>query len=300
MEQGDTDRTSELFNVGSKLEGMSDEEIQELYQNLLTSNDSNTPPASEHNWSKIKPTPGCCIKTKNTKTNEKVFINICTSSSVPTPDSITEEKLLKMLDNLENPNQMVDYKVPMSVGPPHAEIDNKGNGCTAYDVIISPNYLHTINNSKIFFGFFMSIVFEALLNKHEVDLERKWILLKTKKFLGSLDNQAVRKQTLIQELPSSTSPLVSEVASAKKPKFEIVKEPENDPDFLIAEIKLPEIKSAKSVIVDVGKDRLVVCTRPKLYELDIFLPYSLVQEECGSQFNIQSHILTITMPVLKH
>ena len=288
---------SELFNISSNLENMSNDEVQKLYQELLSQGNEEAA-LKQQPWNKVKPTPGRCIKTKNVKTKEKVFINICTSSTVPSPANISEMELLKIIDQLDNPEEIVNYKIPMSVGEAHAELDNRGNGCTAFDVIISPNFLHTVLNSKTFFGFFMSVVFEALLNKYEVELERNWILLKGKKFLGRLDEQNVKTQRLIQEVSSTDAPSFSEETKCKRPQFDIIGEPEKNPEFLIAEIKLPGIFSAKSIILDVGEDRLVVCTRPKQYELDIYLPYNLVQDDCGSQFDIRSQILTVTMPVL--
>merc|ERR1719234_1447887 len=46
---------------------------------------------------------------------------------------------------------------------------------------------------------------------------------------------------------------------------------------LRVEVDLPGVKSGKEVVVDVGEDRLVVCS-PKCYLLDIFLPYNLQPE----------------------
>nr|CAB3226520.1 protein kintoun [Phallusia mammillata] len=293
---------SELFNVGSTAAGsdMSDEELQKFYQDLLlkSQQEGENEPKQAQPWNTVKPTPGCCIKTKNIKTSEKVFINVCTSSNVPTPEAITEQELVCMLEKLEDRDEIVDYRVPMSLGEAHAEVDNRGNGCTAYDVIISPGFLHTINNSKVFFGFFMSVVFEGLFNKYNVELERNWVLLKNKKFLGTVEEQNLRKQTLIQEIPNK-APMTTET-STKKPKFKIMREPEEGhPEFLIAEVFLPRINKASAVLVDVGEDRLVVCTRPKEYLLDIFLPFNLVQEDCGSQFDVTTKHLTVTMPVQK-
>ena len=288
---------SELFNVASTLESMKDEEVQKLYQELLAKGSEEAKPNQEQGWSTVRPTPGRCIKTRNAKTKEKVFINICISSTVPAPANISEMELLKMLDELEDPNQIVDYRVPMSVGAAHAELDNRGKGCTAYDIIISPSFLHTILNSKTFLGFFMSIVFEAISTKYEVELERNWIMLKAKKFLGKVDEQNVRTKKLIQEVSSNDGLASSVTTKAERPEFDIIAEPENNPEFLIAEIQLPNVASAKSIILDVGEDRLVLCTRPKQYELDIYLPYNLNQEECGSQFDLRTRILTVTMPV---
>lgn len=44
-------------------------------------------------------------------------------------------------------------------------------------------------------------------------------------------------------------------------------------------------KSAASVTVDIGEDRLVLQTRADVYYMDIYLPYTILQSECGAQFN---------------
>ena len=299
MEKSVQSDSSELFNVASTLNSMNDEEVQMLYQELLSQGKNEANYNHDQAWSSVRPTPGQCIKTRNIKTKEKVFVNVCTSSTVPPPANISEMELLQMLDKLDDPDHIIDYKIPMSLGAAHAELDNRGNGCTAYDVIISPNFLHTIMNSKTFLGFFMSVVFEAILNKYDVELERNWIILKAKKFMGKLDEQNVRKQRLIQEVSSIDNPAATfETTQSKQPEFEIIGEPVDTPEFLIAEIKLPNITSAKSILLDIGEDRLVLCTRPKQYELDIYLPFNLKQAECGAQFDLRNHILTVTMPVI--
>ena len=56
-------------------------------------------------------------------------------------------------------------------------------------------------------------------------------------------------------------------------------------------------KSSKNVSLEVGEDRVLLKTRPNLFYLDIDLPFLLNNEETGSQFNRQSKVLTITIPV---
>ena len=55
--------------------------------------------------------------------------------------------------------------------------------------------------------------------------------------------------------------------------------------------------TAKSLQLDIGEDCIKLTTRSSLYLLDIYLPYNLVQEECGAQFDRKTKVLTITMPV---
>lgn len=64
--------------------------------------------------------PGLCIKTVSEPSKEKVFVNICQSSSVPPPPEISRDELEELLQS-EDPS---DYRVPMSLGMPHTEMDN--------------------------------------------------------------------------------------------------------------------------------------------------------------------------------
>ncbi|XP_043535561.1 PIH1 domain-containing protein 1 [Chiloscyllium plagiosum] len=251
----------------------------------------------------IRPQPGFCVKTK-TKTNEKVFINICKSDQIPPPPDLSEEGLVSLLES-DDPS---GYRIPMSLGEPHAEIDNSGNGCTAYDIVINSKFYNKIQNNKLFMEFFLTIGFEGLENKYNLELSREWRMLKNRKFLGSVTEQNIRTKSkpVIQELESSTSspgtctePLVSEIASTcVEPEYTIVAEPADEyPSFLVAEISLPKVESAGSLLLDLGEDRIVLWARPDLYHLDIYIPFNIVQEKSGSQFNRKTRVLTITMPV---
>lgn len=60
------------------------------------------------------------MKTFSEPNKQKVFINICQSTSVPPPPELSREELVQLLQS-EDPS---GYRVPMSLGEPHAEIDN--------------------------------------------------------------------------------------------------------------------------------------------------------------------------------
>ncbi|XP_072348394.1 PIH1 domain-containing protein 1-like [Scyliorhinus torazame] len=251
----------------------------------------------------IRPQPGFCVKTKM-KNGEKVFINVCKADQIPPPPDLSEEGLVTLLES-DDPSE---YRIPMSLGEPHAEIDNSSNGCTAYDIVINSKFYNKIQNNKLFMEFFVTIGFEGLENKYNLELSREWRMLKNRKFLGSITEQNIRTKSkpVIQELESSTSspetgsnPLISEVESTcVEPEYTIVAEPADEhPSFLVAEISLPKVDSAGSLLLDLGEDRIVLWARPDLYHLDIYIPYNIVQEESGSQFNRKSRVLTVTMPV---
>ena len=50
-------------------------------------------------------------------------------------------------------------------------------------------------------------------------------------------------------------------------------------------------KAANSLTLDIGEDRILLETRANVYHLDIFLPYDLIQEECGAQFDRKSKVI---------
>lgn len=64
--------------------------------------------------------PGMCVKTFSETDKQKVFVNICQSNSVPPPPDLSREELVELLQS-EDPS---GYRVPMSLGEPHTEIDN--------------------------------------------------------------------------------------------------------------------------------------------------------------------------------
>ncbi|XP_059154800.1 PIH1 domain-containing protein 1-like [Physella acuta] len=110
-----------------------------------------------------------------------------------------------------------------------------------------------------------------------------------------LPTQQPEKRNLIEEMKQQEQELQKK---APEPSFTIVQEPpEGHPDFLVAEISLPNIKTAQSLTLNVGEDRLMLTTRSHVYYLDIFLPFDLLFDECGAQFDRNSKILTVTMPV---
>ncbi|XP_040183569.1 PIH1 domain-containing protein 1 isoform X2 [Rana temporaria] len=234
----------------------------------------------------IRPQPGFCIKTHTSK-NEKIFINICKSSQIPAAPDLSEQELVTILES-DDPS---GYRVPMSIGEPHVEVDNSGSGCTAYDIVINSSFFDKIKNNELFREFFITVAMEGLENKYALELSREWRMLKNRKFMGSIFDQNIRttSKPMIQEMDTN---------SPEVPEFTIIAEPsEGHPTFLVAEISLPKVSSIRSLVLDLGEDRIVLLGRPDLYIMDIFIPYNIVQEESGAQFNKETKVLTITMPV---
>uniref|UniRef100_A0A3B3ZV33 PIH1 domain-containing protein 1 n=1 Tax=Periophthalmus magnuspinnatus TaxID=409849 RepID=A0A3B3ZV33_9GOBI len=287
--------TTDSSLLKSELELQQQEEVyqQLLLQTMGKMQDENTDSRV------IKPQPGICIKTVQEPSKQKVFINICQSNSVPPPPDLSRDELVELLQS-EDPS---GYRVPMSLGEPHTETDNSSQGCIAYDVVINQDFFQTCQKDPLFQQFIILVSVEGLENKYSLELSREWKVLKNRKFLGSVGEQSIRTKSrpIIQELQSHIhcTFMLIVIYFVHRPEFTLVVEPPaGDPQYLIAEIKLPGITSARSLLLDVGEDRLVLNARPSFYHMDIFHPFVINQESSMAQYNTTSQILTVTMPVV--
>ncbi|XP_060882660.1 PIH1 domain-containing protein 1 [Labrus mixtus] len=265
---------------------------EELYQQLLLQTMGKM--QTENPDSKvIRPLPGICVKTLSESDKKKIFVNICQSQSVPQPPELSREELVELLQS-EDPS---GFRVPMSLGEPHTEIDNNSQGCTAYDVVINQEFFQKCQEDPLFQQFVILVSLEGLENKYNLELSRDWKVLKNRKFLGSVSEQNIRTKSrpVIQEL----EPQDGFTPTARRPEFTLLVEPPaGDPEYLIAEIKLPGVPSSRCLVLDVGEDRLVLTARPSLFHLDIFHPFLVHQEKSVAQYNKSTQILTVTMPVV--
>ncbi|KAJ8402543.1 hypothetical protein AAFF_G00366260 [Aldrovandia affinis] len=192
----------------------------------------------------VRPEPGMCVKTISLPEAQKIFVNICQSPVVPPPPHLSKEELLELLQS-DDPTA---YRVPMSLGEPHTEIDNNSQGCTAYDVVINNAFFQRCQEDPLFLQFVIAVSFEGLENKYKVELSREWKVLKNRKFLGSVSEQNIRTKSkpTIQEM----RPMDSDIAptQAKCPEFCLLVEPPvGDPQYLIAQIQLPGVSSSRSL-----------------------------------------------------
>uniref|UniRef100_A0A4W6F113 PIH1 domain-containing protein 1 n=1 Tax=Lates calcarifer TaxID=8187 RepID=A0A4W6F113_LATCA len=224
----------------------------------------------------IRPQPGICVKTLSEPDKQKVFVNICQSNSVPPPPELSREELVELLQS-EDPS---GYRVPMSLGEPHTEIDNSSQGCTAYDVVINQEFFQRCQKDPLFQQFVILVSLEGLENKYSLELSRDWKVLKNRKFLGSVNEQNIR---------TKSRPVIQELQP--QPEFTLLVEPPaGDHEYLIAEIKLPGVPSSRSLVLDVGEDRLVLTARPSLFHLDIFHPFLIDQENSVAQYNKSTEV----------
>ncbi|KAH3727429.1 hypothetical protein DPMN_053364 [Dreissena polymorpha] len=49
-------------------------------------------------------------------------------------------------------------------------------------------------------------------------------------------------------------------------------------------------KVCSSISLDLGEDRILLQTRSNTYYLDIYIPFFIVQADCGAQFNRKTRV----------
>ncbi len=261
----------------------------------------------------VVPDPGMCVKTRNVN-DQKVFINVCKIQAIPPPKPITEERLQKII---QDEDYTSDFTIPMSLGAPRKEKDKSGNDCLVCDVAVSSVWFdETMQNSLTFTTFMVNLAMEGLCDKYgdECNMDRQtWTILRNRKYMGKTQRHTIQQRanvSKIQEVDVSAAPgvnpkqplitpLDSSSSSKTEPEFVLLKDPadEEDPEFLIAEISLPLIKSKSDILLDVGEDRLVLEVKNSNIYLDIFLPFMVYHNESVAKFNRDSNLLTVTMKV---
>ena len=136
----------------------------------------------------ITPDPGFVLKTTNTKSGSKVFINICTHPEI--------KDFSKKVQLMEDGTEQEGISVPMSVGPPKPDQDAAGKQCLVFDMIVNP---HVIVDSKAdktgaFRHFLCQIAIQRVEGKYKTTLDQRYKLPKLK-YKGERTSQRVRKES---------------------------------------------------------------------------------------------------------
>ena len=281
------------------------EDHEALYSSLMqnafiNAPRENAPQESPSISKKVLPTAGCCIKCR-TKLGAKVFVNLCTTDLIPDPPEVSEEELVEILSTEEAP----DFRMPMSIGEPHTEVDNAGKACTVIDVAISISFFNKLQKSHerpVLHSFFCTAMLEGIQEKYKLTLENEVKVLKHKKSIGSIQEQLIRTRRLVREIGETVemNPVRNFVQNNPEiPKYTFIREPPTGiPEFLIGEMELPKCVSSRQILLDVGGDRVLLDCRP-FYFMDLFFPFEFQVDDVGSQFNVDTKILTVTIPLVR-
>uniref|UniRef100_G1P3I8 PIH1 domain-containing protein 1 n=1 Tax=Myotis lucifugus TaxID=59463 RepID=G1P3I8_MYOLU len=239
----------------------------------------------------IQPQPGFCVKTNSSE--GKVFINICHSPSIPPPADMTEDQLLQMLEE-----DQAGFRIPMSLGEPHAELDAKGQGCTAYDVAVNSDFYRRMQNSDFLRELVITIAREGLEDKYSLQLNPAWERWSLKHLLGSdfIGNPQTTPRPHAGEKGGSTCQFwLLFLLSPEKPHLNLWLEA---PDLLLAEIDLPKLDGALGLSLEIGENRLVMGGPQQLYHLDAYIPLRINADESKAAFHRKRRQLMVAMPLL--
>lgn len=119
------------------METLPDDLLSQLMTNPTTA--ENIPTGDTTPFSiDIMPTPAFCLKTKLLDSNDKVFINVCTTDEMKKPRDVTDEELIKIIQTQD----ASQFRVPLSLGEPRTELDRSHNACVVYDIILHLSLIH--------------------------------------------------------------------------------------------------------------------------------------------------------------
>jgi len=265
----------------------------------------------------IIPQPGLCLKTRELVTNHKIFINLCKADDVPDPEEyFTDEQIYDILKE-GSEEEVKDIRIPMSIGEKHLESDNSGKTCPVFDIVINSSFFNQkVLTSETYRTFLMVVIIEAVEEKFKMELEKQdYVILQHKKCIGKLNPQLVKSRPRIKELKgkvtSATSlPLVetTKILSSSNNNRMLVEEidakdlqlecciTQVSKDLAEAEIKLPNLKNHKKLLVTLGADRIIVDS--PVGQLDIFVPLDIHQEKSKATFSVATGVLKLQLPLV--
>ncbi|BHF68956.1 PIH1 domain-containing protein 1 [Sparganum proliferum] len=140
---------------------------------------------------------------------------------------------------------------------------------------------------------------KGLENKFKLQLNRDWIVLKNKKCMGTLQEQFIRTKArpAIIEMEPSDNEFSLSTPSGDVPKEPVkpktttpsmrltaVPNPET-PEFLVAEINLPEVASSRGLDLEVSHQTISLRTRSNVYELAAELRWPVNKDATVAEFN---------------
>nr|XP_012217518.1 PREDICTED: PIH1 domain-containing protein 1 isoform X1 [Linepithema humile] len=252
----------------------------------------------------VQPIPGICIKTRSTN-KEKVFVNICVTDVIPSPEDISDAKLYQLLND-----EVPAYTIPMSIGAERTEVDKAGVPCATFDVVINSTYLKKCQKRKHFMAFTVLVVLSGVADKFDKKLDTEnYVVLKNRTVMGKLQQHRIEKREprkpqgrpLIEEMSHSTkrtdNEMYPQIRNIGKRDCIILRKPLKGPvERLIALFNMPKSVSIEDVEVLINSDRINVTDKKASDMYDVLLPYTLKANNAKAFFdrNISVRISTFS------
>ena len=256
----------------------------------------------------IVPKPAICCKTYDAA-GSKVFVNVCTSTEIPAPRVLSEAELREILQNEE---KAAEFRVPMSLGEAHKELDKSGMPCVAYDVVIHPRFYVQVDSSLLFKTFFVTVMIEAIEGKFGIELDKnKWVTMRNRLYMGKMPKHYVRRGDLpmVQEFAGGDAspktqpqPLISEIETRRSAPPPPVAPPHSverrASGRLVVTFELPAaVTAADQVSLERGPDRLVLSADAARLLADVALPETVDTESARAAFSLASRRLAVSVAV---
>lgn len=113
----------------------------------------------------VVPQPGFVAKTRSlTHGGRKVFINLCTSEHVDPCGEMAADA------GDGGAPEEARVRIPLSLGPPHEDLDKDGAACTVYDCVFHPDTVQEAKKDRHFRDFMMQLVLASVQQKHGEEL----------------------------------------------------------------------------------------------------------------------------------
>uniref|UniRef100_A0A182LWL0 PIH1 domain-containing protein 1 n=1 Tax=Anopheles culicifacies TaxID=139723 RepID=A0A182LWL0_9DIPT len=145
---------------------------------------------------------GFCIKAFKKGQKEKFFINLCQTDGIPPPRDITEDELIRILNDGE-PNS---FRIPMSITVPRTTQDKSNQTCQVCDIAINTNFYAKIEAGGLLREFLITVLFDGVENKYDISLdETNFRILKNKKFIDRLIPHNIQNRDVKQVIESYPS-----------------------------------------------------------------------------------------------
>ena len=273
----------------------------------------------------IHPEPGYVLKTTSVS-GEKIFINVCKSEVVGKPSMVTAT---------QNGKRGMQWSLPHSFAPPRDDYDKSKNSCKVIDVVFHPETYRMAESNNRFKEMIQETAFDGIEKQFKLQIDRKKIKHPKISFKGTPTATVLREDSnkpvpgkidkdVLQNLPNpydkrkdyntETNNAASLIDSVV-PTHNVVHSFDMDiqqfqeqsgvvqsqmPNALVVTVDLPKLDSAMGVDLKVFEKSLTLKSEePARYELNIDLPYAVLEEDGSAKFDKARKCLRIKLPVKK-
>lgn len=166
----------------------------------------------------VRPDPGFVIKTKDTQSGLKVFLNVVMNENVEAPH-------MKSFAELEGEE---GCRVPLSVGTPVEDFDKKKEPCVTYDLVANPEVVKECLSTPAFMDTVVQLCLAAVAQKYKIELDARYKRPKITYKGASVQIQRLRvqKQSQIQEVSGGSTGTGAAAGGQNKEEGGVLQQPD--------------------------------------------------------------------------